>query len=172
MPAIGPRCHELRIVDRTAAWRIVYRTDADAVVRAEVFRKTAATTPAHVIETCNRRLKDYDSVWGARIMDNTKRKKLEGKGWKVRSAKEFLRLTSEEAVYVELKLALSRKLADMRRRHRLTQVQAAKLLQSSQSRVAKMEAGDPSVSLDLLVRSLLALGLTMESLARTIRAAS
>lgn len=105
-------------------------------------------------------------------MDNAKRKRLERKGWKVGTAKEFLRLTSEEATYVELKLALSRKLSDLRRRHRLTQVQAAKILQSSQSRVAKMEAGDPSVSLDLLVRSLLALGVTKETLARTIRAAS
>jgi DNA-binding XRE family transcriptional regulator len=105
-------------------------------------------------------------------MDNAKRKRLERKGWRVGSAKEFLRLSDEEVTYVELKLALSRKLLDLRRRHRLTQIQAAKLLQSSQSRVAKMEAGDPSVSLDLLVRSLLALGVTKEILAKTIRAAS
>ncbi|MBI3450644.1 MAG: XRE family transcriptional regulator [Acidobacteria bacterium] len=105
-------------------------------------------------------------------MENAKRKKLERKGWKVGTAKEFLELSAEEATYVELKLALSRKLSDLRRRHRLTQVQAARILQSSQSRVAKMEAGDPSVSLDLLVRSLLALGVTKEILAKTIRAAS
>ena len=105
-------------------------------------------------------------------METAKRKRLERKGWKVGSAKEFLGLSSEEATYVELKLALSRKLLELRRRRRLTQIQAAKILQSSQSRVAKMEAGDPSVSLDLLVRSLLALGVTKASLARSIRAAS
>lgn len=105
-------------------------------------------------------------------MESAKRKRLERKGWKVGTTKEFLGLTSDEATYVELKLALSRKLSDLHRRHHLTQVQAARILQSSQSRVAKMEAGDPSVSLDLLVRSLLALGLTKETLARTIRAAS
>ncbi|HZE88409.1 MAG TPA: helix-turn-helix domain-containing protein [Verrucomicrobiae bacterium] len=105
-------------------------------------------------------------------MEKTKRKRLERKGFRVGTTKEFLGLSSDEATYVELKLALSRKLADLRRRHNLTQVQAARILQSSQSRVAKMEAGDPSVSLDLLVRSLLALGLTKETLARTIRAAS
>jgi len=105
-------------------------------------------------------------------MENAKRKRLKRKGWKVGTAKEFLGLSADEATYVELKLALSRKLSDLRRRHRLTQIQAARILQSSQSRVAKMEAGDPSVSLDLLVRSLLALGVTKEILARTIRAAS
>src|SRR6266850_7652500 len=105
-------------------------------------------------------------------MENAKRKRLKRKGWKVGTAKEFLGLSADEATYVELKLGLSRKLSDLRRRHRLTQIQAARILQSSQSRVAKMEAGDPSVSLDLLVRSLLALGVTKEILARTIRAAS
>src|SRR5712691_12835490 len=100
-------------------------------------------------------------------METAKRKRLERKGWKVGTAKEFLGLSSEEATYVELKLALSRKLLELRRRRRLTQIQAAKILQSSQSRVAKMEAGDPSVSLDLLVRSLLALGVTKASLAKT-----
>src|SRR5437867_9282086 len=105
-------------------------------------------------------------------MDDAKRKRLERKGWKVGSAKEFLGLSSEEATYVELKLALSRKLSDLRRRHRLTQVQAARILQSSQSRVAKMEAGDPSVSLDLLVRSLLALGTSRRELSRIISARS
>jgi phage-related protein len=62
MPAIGPRCHELRIVDKSAAWRIVYRTDPDAVVLVEVFRKTTAKTPSHVIDACKKRLKDYDST--------------------------------------------------------------------------------------------------------------
>jgi len=62
MPAIGPRCHELRIPDEQAAWRIIYRTDGDAIVIAEVFDKKTVRTPLHVIETSRARLKRYDSV--------------------------------------------------------------------------------------------------------------
>ena len=91
-------------------------------------------------------------------MKTVKRKRLEAKGWKLGTAREFLNLSPEEAAYVELKLSLSKNLQDYRRGKKLTQVDLARLLKSSQSRVAKMEAGDPSVSLDLLVRSLLALG--------------
>lgn len=60
MPSIGPRCHELRINDRNATWRIVYRIDPDAIVILEVFRKTTAKTPLSVIATCKRRLRMYD----------------------------------------------------------------------------------------------------------------
>ena len=60
MPVIGRRCHELRIVDAGAAWRIVYRTDEDAIVIAEVFAKRTAATPTAVIAVCKRRLKEYD----------------------------------------------------------------------------------------------------------------
>src|SRR3972149_1865391 len=89
-------------------------------------------------------------------------------GGKVGSAKELLELTEEEAAYIEMRLALSRKFREMRTRKRLTQVQAAKVLGSSQSRVAKLEAGDPSVSLDLLVRSNLALGASKKELPKTL----
>ena|SRR3990167_9589194 len=60
MPSIGSRCHELRINDRNATWRIVYRVDADAIVILEVFKKTTAKTPLSVIATCKRRLRMYD----------------------------------------------------------------------------------------------------------------
>jgi phage-related protein len=60
MPSIGPRCHELRINDRNATWRIVYRVDPDAIVILEVFKKTTAKTPVPVIDTCKRRLRMYD----------------------------------------------------------------------------------------------------------------
>ena len=60
MPSIGPRCHELRIVDSEATWRIVYRIDADAIVIAEVFAKKTPQTPKSVLETSRRRLKEYD----------------------------------------------------------------------------------------------------------------
>jgi predicted XRE-type DNA-binding protein len=101
-------------------------------------------------------------------MDKTKRTRLEAKGWKVGTAYEFLDLSPEEAAYVEMKVALSKTLQEQRRKKKLTQIQLAHLLQSSQSRIAKMEAGDPSVSLDLLVRSLLALGTSKKALLRYI----
>ena len=60
MPPVGQRCHELRINDRNATWRIMYRVDTDAIVILEVFRKTTAKTPVSVIDTCKRRLRMYD----------------------------------------------------------------------------------------------------------------
>jgi len=103
-------------------------------------------------------------------MDEKKRQKLEQAGWKVGSTEDFLELSPEEANYIELKLALGSSLRKMRTSKNMTQAELATLLKSSQSRVAKMEAGDPTVSLDLLVRSLLSLGLTRETLARLIAA--
>ena len=101
-------------------------------------------------------------------MDEHKKKRLAASGWKVGNTDEFLGLTPEEAVYVDLKLVLSDHLKHQRQQHQLTQGQLGKLLRSSQSRVAKMEAGDPSVSLDLLIRALLALGASREDLAGMI----
>ena len=62
MPAIGSRCHELRINDESATWRIIYRLDADAIVILEVFNKKSRATPKAVINVCKRRLKDYDNA--------------------------------------------------------------------------------------------------------------
>jgi predicted transcriptional regulator len=93
---------------------------------------------------------------------------LEAGGGKIGGAREFLNLSPEEAAYVELKLALSKNLQETRREKNLTQEELARLLKSSQSRVAKMEAGDPSVSIDLLVRSLLILGTSRKNLARML----
>jgi len=98
-------------------------------------------------------------------MDEQKKKRLTAGGWKVGNTDEFLELTPAEAAYVDLKLVLSDHLKQHRKQRKLTQGQLSKLLQSSQSRVAKMEAGDPSVSLDLLIRALLALGASREDLA-------
>jgi DNA-binding XRE family transcriptional regulator len=99
-------------------------------------------------------------------MNTAKQKRLEAKGWRVGTASEFLGLSPEEAAYVDLKLRLSKHLREARREKNLSQQQLAQLLKSSQSRVAKMEAGDPTVSLDLLVRSLLALGASRKMLSR------
>ena len=60
MPVVGPRCHELRVRDSEADWRIVYRLDSDAVVILEVFTKKTRTTPKTVIDACTRRLREYD----------------------------------------------------------------------------------------------------------------
>jgi predicted XRE-type DNA-binding protein len=104
------------------------------------------------------------------MMNRSRRKRLEAKGWKVGNAAEFLNLSPGEAAYVELKLALSRRLQERRKKKNLTQHQVARLLKSSQSRVAKMEVGDPTVSLDLLVRSLLALGTPKQEIKRMLAA--
>ena len=101
-------------------------------------------------------------------MDKRKKKALESKGYKVGSVEEFLGLTKEESEYIELKLALSQALADRRKQCNLTQTQLAKMLKSSQSRVAKMEKGDPTISVDLLVKSLLAMGANKKSIAKAI----
>ena len=101
-------------------------------------------------------------------MRESKRKRLEANGWRVGSTAEFLNLSPEEAAYVELKIKLSSKLREWRARRRLTQGDLARLVKSSQSRVAKMEAGDPSVSLDLLIRTLLVLGASSREIARII----
>jgi DNA-binding XRE family transcriptional regulator len=101
-------------------------------------------------------------------MKPAKRKRLEKAGWKVGSAKDFLGLTPEEAAFVELKLALSASLKERRQQHGLSQSDLAKRLRSSQSRVAKMEASDPAVSLDLLVRALFAAGAKKKDIAKAI----
>ena len=101
-------------------------------------------------------------------MDKRKKKVLKSKGYKVGSVDEFLGLNKKESDFIELKLALSEALSERRKRSNLTQAQLAKMLKSSQSRVAKMEKGDPAVSLDLLVKSLLAMGATKKSIAKVI----
>lgn len=101
-------------------------------------------------------------------MKPTKRRKLEKAGWKLGDASAFLGLSDDEAAFVELKLALSDTLRSWRTRQQLTQAELAARLGSSQSRVAKMEAGDRSVSLDLLVRSLLTLGAKRRDIAKAI----
>jgi len=100
-----------------------------------------------------------------------KKKELQAKGWKFGSAKDFLGLTDEEAEFIELHLSLAALLAKRRKSLGYTQTEVADFLGSSQSRVAKMEAGDPSVSVDLLIRSLLALGVKRTQVGRAIGAA-
>ncbi|MCI0455731.1 MAG: helix-turn-helix domain-containing protein [Gemmataceae bacterium] len=102
-------------------------------------------------------------------MNKAKRAKLEAHGWQVGSSADFLALSPEEVAFVETKLALSQSLRDRRVEQRLTQTALAKRLKSSQSRVAKMEAADPSVSVDLLLRALYSLGATPRDIAKALR---
>jgi ribosome-binding protein aMBF1 (putative translation factor) len=101
-------------------------------------------------------------------MDTKKRKRLEAAGWEVGTASEFLSLTPEESALVETRVAVSEALRARRAERGLTQGALAKKLKSSQSRVAKMEAADPSVSLDLLLRAYFATGATKRDLARVL----
>jgi ribosome-binding protein aMBF1 (putative translation factor) len=101
-------------------------------------------------------------------MKKSKRTKLEAAGWRVGSAAQFLDLTKEEASLIEMKIALADSIRKRRQARKLTQTQLAKRLGSSQSRVAKMEIADPSVSMDLLVRGLLELGATRSQVAKAI----
>ena len=102
------------------------------------------------------------------MIKQEKRKRLAQRGWEIGNAQDFLGLSEEEALFLELKLALSLFLRQLRRKKHITQERLAELLQSSQSRIAKMEAGDPSVTVDLLVRALLQLGATKKELAKAI----
>ena len=101
-------------------------------------------------------------------MRTSKRKRLEDAGWKLGGPKELLGLTVEEQAYIELRLKLADGLKARRQARGVTQVELAQSIRSSQSRVAKMEAGDPTVSLDLLVKSLIALGASNRELAQII----
>ena len=101
-------------------------------------------------------------------MKESTRKHLESKGWKFGTVREFLGLSAEEEAYIELRLKLADGLKARRNAKRITQTKLAQTIKSSQSRVAKMEAGDPTVTLDLLVKSLLALGTSNRELAAMI----
>lgn len=105
-------------------------------------------------------------------MKRSKRERLEAAGWRVGTAAEFLGLTAEESAFVEMKLALADGVRRRRQAKRLTQIQLAARIGSSQSRVAKMETADPTVSIDLLVRTLLAMGASRAEVARVIRTRS
>jgi len=101
-------------------------------------------------------------------MNSVKRKKIEASGWHIGTTKEFLGLSEQESTFIELKLKLGKNLKQRRLEKKLTQVELAKVLKSNQSRVAKMESGDPSVTIDLLLKSLLALGTTKKDIASII----
>ena len=101
-------------------------------------------------------------------MDEKTKKKLAAAGWTAGDTTDFLELSEAEAEFIETKLALAAALRTRRLDRHLNQTQVARIVGSSQSRVAKMEAADPTVSLDLLVKSLLKLGAAREDLAQAL----
>lgn len=101
-------------------------------------------------------------------MDGDKRKRLEEAGWQVGTVQDFLGLTDEEALYIELRVLLAQALKARRQAANLSQKAFAKAMKSSQSRIAKAEANDPTVSIDLLIRSLIALGASLTELGRIL----
>ena len=103
-------------------------------------------------------------------MSNANLKRLKAAGWNTGSAKDFLQLSDEEAMLVELKLSLTDAVRQSRQKHGLSQIDLAQRMKSSQSRVAKLEAGDPTVSLDLIVRAFFATGGTRLELQRAVGA--
>ena len=102
-------------------------------------------------------------------MKPEKKRRLKKAGWSVGDAHDFLGLGEEERAYVETKLSLAQALREHRQKQDLTQSELAERLGSSQSRVAKMEAADATVTMDLLIRSLFNLSVTQAEVARIIK---
>ena len=100
-------------------------------------------------------------------MNKAKRERLQAKGWKVGTTAEFLKLTPEESALVEIKLALSQNLRERRAKY-MTQTELARKINSSQPRIAKAEGGDRSVSIELLMRAMLATGATPKDIGKVI----
>jgi len=101
------------------------------------------------------------------VMDEAKKKRLEEQGWKIGSVSEFLQLSPEESILIDIKLALSLNLKE-RRQRLMTQAELAEKINSSQPRIAKAENGDDSVSIELLIRAILATGATPQDIGQII----
>jgi len=101
-------------------------------------------------------------------MNSKRRKELEAKGWKFGGVEDFLGLTEEELEYIEVKITLSEMVKDYQEKKGLTQIAAAEILKSSQSRLSKIETADATVSIDLQIKSPLALGATIQEIGQKI----
>lgn len=99
-------------------------------------------------------------------MKKKKIQRLKHAGWKTGTVQEFLELTDSESTFVEVRVALFEAFQKIRKEKKLTQKQAAELLKTSQSRISKMETGDPTVTIDLMIRSLVTLGVKKQDFAR------
>jgi DNA-binding XRE family transcriptional regulator len=105
-------------------------------------------------------------------MDARKKAQREAAGFRFGDAGDFLGLSDAERAVVEIRVSLARRLREMRLEAHLTQAAFAKQLHSSQSRVAKMEAGDPTVTIDLLIQALLAVGADRRDVAKALAGAA
>ncbi len=101
-------------------------------------------------------------------MDARKLRKIKEKGWGSGSVADFLDLSPEEMAYIDMRFKLAKSLREKRKKQRLSQAKLAIRIKSSQPRVAKIEAGDPSVSIDLMIRTLLALGASQKEVGRIL----
>jgi phage-related protein len=151
MSSVGERCHELRVNDlsNNKNWRVIYRIDDDAVIILEVFAKTTKKTPDNIIDRSQKRLGLYDP------------QNLAANGWKIGSIAQFLKLSPEEVMTIEIRLSLSKYLERLKQEHLIKNP-------SSNPRIPKVESVDPSVSIDLLIRSLLEIGATREGISTAI----
>jgi predicted XRE-type DNA-binding protein len=98
--------------------------------------------------------------------------RLEKAGWKTATVQEFLNLSDEDMAVIEVKVALAKRLREQRTRAGLSQVELAKIVRSSQPRVAKMEGADQSVSIDLLVKALVKTGVSVQDIGRSLEKAT
>ena len=101
-------------------------------------------------------------------MEQAKRKRLEAAGWRVGTAAEFFNLSPAESAYLEIRVRLSNALKSRRSHSGISQTDFAEIVGSSQSRVAKMESSDPSVTIDLLIKALIATGVSIRELSRIL----
>jgi len=101
-------------------------------------------------------------------MDKKKRQQLEEKGFQVRSAADFLELTPEEEAYIDIRLDISNMVKSQRAKRGWTQEQLARAIGSSQSRIAKLEGGDPGISMDLMIKALLRLGTSKKQIGKLL----
>ncbi|HMB97218.1 MAG TPA: helix-turn-helix domain-containing protein [Balneolaceae bacterium] len=101
-------------------------------------------------------------------MDKKKRKQLEDKGFRVGTAADFLELSPEEETYIDIRLDISNLVKAQRTKRGWTQEQLARAIGSSQSRIAKLEGGDPGISLDLMIKALLRLGTSKKQIGKLL----
>lgn len=105
-------------------------------------------------------------------MNNSKIERLKAQGWEVGDSSDFLGLTHEEMAFIDLKIALSKRVKELRISQNISQESLAKKVKSSQSRIAKIEGCDASVSVDLILKTMFSLGATNQDIADAIQSIS
>jgi predicted XRE-type DNA-binding protein len=170
--AIGPRCFALLVTEGVklkkgrlfkrgmTGWRIIYRADADAILILDARPMTLAGYGFKVIRPSQRRMREYAKARKARSIPSD--------AWRVGESWDFAGARREAVEYMELRLGMCEAVRRLRRGRGMSQHKLAEELGSSQSRVAKLEAGDVFVSFDLLMRAMLVVGASRKDIARVI----